>query len=56
MWKTKAMVVLETMDYVMLDIITLGPHLPMFQPTKEGVANEEKRQTPNTNTLQKIRY
>ena len=50
------MVVLETMDYDMLDIVTLGPHVPMFQPTKEGVADGEKRQTPNTNTLQKIRY
>ena len=46
MWKTKAMVVLETMDYDMLDIVTLGPHVPMFQPTKAGVAEGEKKQTP----------
>ncbi|KAL4583580.1 hypothetical protein LXL04_008158 [Taraxacum kok-saghyz] len=46
MWKTKAMVVLETMDYDMLDIVTLGPHALMFQPTKEGVAEGERKQTP----------
>ena len=46
MWKRKAMVVLEIMDYDMLDIVTLGPHVPLFQLTKEGVADGEKKQTP----------
>ena len=46
MWKTKAMAVLETMDYDMLDIVTEGPHIPMFQPTKDGVATGEKKRTP----------
>ena len=46
MWKTKAMAVLETLDYDMLDIVTLGPHIPMFQPTKDGVADGEKKLTP----------
>ncbi|KAL4562223.1 hypothetical protein LXL04_034421 [Taraxacum kok-saghyz] len=46
MWKTKAMVILETLDYDMLDIGTIGPHVPMFQPTKDGVADGEKKLTP----------
>ena len=32
MWKTKALVFLETMDYDMLDIVNHGPHVPMYQP------------------------
>ena len=39
------MVVIETMDYDMLDIVTLGPHVPMFQPIK-GVTEGEKKRTP----------
>ena len=31
----------------MLDIVTIGPHDPMFQPTKNGVAVGERKQTPN---------
>ena len=46
MWKTKAMVVLDCLDYDMLDIVTIGPHVPMFQPTKDGVAEGEKKQSP----------
>ncbi|KAL4556517.1 hypothetical protein LXL04_039173 [Taraxacum kok-saghyz] len=46
MWKTKAMAVLETLDYDMLDIVIEGPHVPMFQPMKDGVANGEKKRTP----------
>ena len=45
MWKTKAMAVLETLDD-MLDIGTVGPHKPMFQPMKDGVAVGEKKLTP----------
>ncbi|KAL4563399.1 hypothetical protein LXL04_027440 [Taraxacum kok-saghyz] len=40
MWKTKAMVVLETMDYDMLDIYTLGPHK---QTPKHDYTAEDKR-------------
>ena len=46
MWKTKAMAVLETLDYDMLQIVTEGPHVPMFQPMKDGVAAGEKKLTP----------
>ena len=37
MWKSKVMMVLETMDYSMLSIINDGPHVPMYQPIKENV-------------------
>ena len=46
MWKAKAMAVVETLDYDMLDIVTEGPHYPMFQPMKDGVASDEKKRTP----------
>ena len=40
------MAVLETLDYDMLDVITEGPHVPMFQPMKDGIASSEKKRTP----------
>ena len=40
------MAVLETLDYDMLDVVTEGPHVPMFQPMKDGVASGEKKRTP----------
>ena len=30
MWKSKAMIVLETLDYGMLDVIENGPIIPMY--------------------------
>lgn len=39
------MVVLETMDYNIMDIISKGPHIPVFQKTKDGVAGELKKKT-----------
>ena len=32
MWKTKAMVVFETIDYEMKNIVEKGPHVFMYQP------------------------
>ena len=46
MWKTKAMAVLENLNYDMLDIVTAGPHVPSFQPMKDGIAAGEKKPTP----------
>lgn len=43
--KIKFMVVLETMDYNIMDIISKGPHIPVFQKTKDGVAGELKKKT-----------
>ena len=40
------MAVLETLDYDMLDVVTEGPHVPMLQPMKDGVASGEKKRTP----------
>ena len=40
------MAVLETLDYDMLDVVTKGPHVPMFHPMKDGVASGEKKRTP----------
>ena len=34
MCNSKSMMVLETMDYSMMDIINDGPHVPMYQPQK----------------------
>ena len=45
MWKAKALIVLETMDYGMLDIVNKGPHVPMYQPMKDGVADGPKKPT-----------
>lgn len=36
-WKSKAMMVLETMDYSMIDIVKKGPHIPTIQSTKDNV-------------------
>ena len=44
-WKAKALIVLETMDYGMLDIVNKGPHVPMYQPMKDGVADGPKKPT-----------
>lgn len=56
MWKTKALVVLETIDHDMLDIVNHGPHIRMYQPmvnnalaarlkqkAKESYDEEDKR-------------
>ena len=43
LWKAKAISILEIMDYNMLDIIKNGPHIPTYQPTKNGVAYGPKR-------------
>ena len=46
MWKSKAMVVLETLDYAMLDVIENGPIIPMFQPMKDNVKDGEPKEKP----------
>lgn len=46
MWKIKAMVVLEIMDFNMMDIITNGPHVPTFQERKYGVPTSTTMRTP----------
>ena len=43
MWKSRAITVLESMDYHMLDIITNGPHVPTYQPTNDNVAAGERQ-------------
>lgn len=43
MWKRKAMVVFETMDYKIMDIIMNIPHIPTFQESKDGVPRQQKR-------------
>lgn len=37
MWKSNEMMVLETMDYSMRDIVKNGPHAPMYRPMKANV-------------------
>ena len=46
MWKSKAMIVLETLDYGMLDVIENGPIIPMYQPMKDGVKDGEPKEKP----------
>mgnify|MGYP001547164625 CR=1 FL=1 len=46
MWKTKAIVVLETMDHNMMDIIGNGPHIPTFDETKDSVKSGVIKKTP----------
>ncbi|KAI3752823.1 hypothetical protein L2E82_24860 [Cichorium intybus] len=42
MCKSKALMVLETMDYHMLDILKNGTYIPHFTITKDGVPGENK--------------
>ena len=46
MWKSKAMIVLETLDYGMLDVIENGPIIPMYQPMKDNVKDGEPKEKP----------
>ena len=46
MWKSKAMIVLETLDYGMLDMIENGPIIPMYQPMKDNVKDGEPKEKP----------
>ena len=48
MWNTKAMVVLETMDYEMLKIIEKGPHIPTYQPMVTNALVSHLKQKPKT--------
>ena len=43
MWKSRAITVLESMDYNMIDIITEGPYVPMFQPSVDNVSTGPKQ-------------
>ena len=47
MWKSKAMIVLETLDYEMLDVVENGPIIPMFQPMKDNVKDGEPKEKPS---------
>ena len=49
MWKTKAMVVLETMDYEMCKIVEKGPHVPMYQTMANNAQVGPLKQKPETN-------
>ncbi|KAI3767019.1 hypothetical protein L2E82_17100 [Cichorium intybus] len=42
MWKSKALMVLETMDYHMPEILKNGPYVPHITATKDGVPGEKK--------------
>lgn len=46
MRKSKAMMVLQTMDYSMLNILKDGPHVPMFLAMKENVKDGEEIKKP----------
>ena len=48
MWKTKATVVLETMDYEMCKIVKKGPPVSMYQPMVNNVPVGSLKQNPNT--------
>ena len=48
MWKTKTMVVLETMDYEMVKIIKTGPHIPIFQPIVNNAPIGPMKQKPES--------
>ena len=48
MWITKAMVVLETMDYEMLKIVEKGPHIPMYQPMVNNFIIGPLKRKPET--------
>ena len=45
MWKTKALMVLETMDYNMMEIVNTGPYVPTFQPMKDNVPDGPRQAT-----------
>lgn len=48
MQKSKVMVVLEIIDYNMMDIIAYSPHIPNFVETKEDVSiGVTKRTSPH---------
>lgn len=40
------MMVLETVDYSMMDIINDGPHVPMYHPMKENVKDGDVVEKP----------
>lgn len=46
MWKTKALTILENMDYFMFDIVNHGPYVPMFQPTVNNAPVGGLKQKP----------
>ena len=48
MWKNKAMVVLETMDYVICKIVEKGPHFPMYQPIANNAPVGPLEKKPET--------
>ncbi|KAI3523649.1 hypothetical protein L1887_01928 [Cichorium endivia] len=47
MWKSKALMVLETMDYHMPDILKNGTYIHHFTVTKDGVPVEKKATPPH---------
>ena len=49
MWKSRAITVLESMDYPMFEIITKGPSVPMNQPVNNNVAVGEKQKKEEHN-------
>lgn len=46
MWKTKALIVLESMDYEMLVIVNHGPHIPMYQSMDNNAPAGGLKQKP----------
>ena len=46
MGKTKAMVVLETIDYEIKNIVEKGPYVPIYQPMAKNAPVGLMKQTP----------
>lgn len=48
MWKSKVMVVLETMNFDMLNVVNSGPHVPVYQPMFNNALAGPMEQNPKT--------
>lgn len=48
MWKSKAMVVIETIDFDLLNIVDNGPHVPMYRPMVSNAPSGPMKQNSKT--------
>lgn len=46
MWKSKSMMILETMNYSMMDIIKYDPYVPMHQLMKDNIKEGDEVEKP----------
>ena len=53
MWKSKAMVVLQTMDFDMINTVENGQHVPKFQPMVNNTPFGPLKQKPTTSHADK---